>query len=650
MAGARHGNLRLRAFRRGLVRGIAGSVQPLLRHVEAVQTFLLARQLVVRHGDGGAGVRIALRRHETVRRAIADAEREGGFVLVLDLLHLVAVALPDGLILLVEARHSVLRESAEHDLACVQAADAHDPRDSLEAVIRDPRAVLLLFAGQAEGQRILHVFRLRAFTPALLGFDGQLRDLVVPQRRRAACVLRVRLRIGRIPVREVLARVLRETAVCHLAVEAARHVQFPEAVGVGAGVLDNAVFHGDRVGFQPLELGAPFVRFCQRDRVAAFRAALRPRAVDVIPARLVERDLYAAEFLGNRVLCAIRRVPFLGQVDADFAVLVLRAVDVGQRRRDRAGGFAGVRVDGVGDAGCGVARHFALDDVVNVVELVAVRVRAGGFQLRPLGVPVVRCRQRSLATAVIIVRMLADERPLLRAEHTRIRCRLLSQHLIVLFLRQHIAAKHHEDAGRARILMAVVANPVLLHLHVVAVLAVLHLNVDVRRAVDGVRTIHHALDAGSSHERLQRSLRDCAEVAIVVAFRVSRRMFFGIVRSRNDVEDDQRAILQHEVVRLDCLRFRQHVRDVRVEGTLVQLLRIVLVSNHTVLIRVDLTIFAANRLELFGFRVPCVERELRSRQQQRGVRTVHLADDQIVVDVAAALTEVVVIAVVQFGT
>ena len=109
MAGARHGNPRLCAFRRGLVRGIAGSVQPLLRHVEAVQTFLLARQLVVRHGDGGAGVRIALRRHETVRRAIADAEREGGFVLVLDLLHLVAVALPDGLILFVEARHSRTR-------------------------------------------------------------------------------------------------------------------------------------------------------------------------------------------------------------------------------------------------------------------------------------------------------------------------------------------------------------------------------------------------------------------------------------------------------------------------------------------------------------------------------------------------------------
>ena len=412
MAGARHGNLRLRAFRRGLVRRIAGSIQPLLRHVEAVQTFLLARQLVVRHGDGGAGVRIALRRHETVRRAIADAEREGGFVLVLDLLHLVAVALPDGLILLVEARHSVLRESAEHDLACVQAADAHDPRDRLEAVVRDPRTVLLLFAGQAEGQRILHVFRLRAFTPALLGFDGQLRDLVVPQRRRAACVLRVRLRIGGIPVREVLARVLRETAVCQLAVEAARHVQFPEAVGVGVGVLDNAVFHGDRVGCQPLELGAPFVRFCQRDRVAAFRAALRPRAVDVIPARLVERDLHAAKFLGNRVLCAIRRVPFLGQVDADFAVLVLRAVDVGQRRRDRAGGFAGVRVDDVGDAGCGVARHFALDDVVNVVELVAVRVRAGGFQLRPLGVPAVRCRQRSLATAVSVVRVLANFCPL----------------------------------------------------------------------------------------------------------------------------------------------------------------------------------------------------------------------------------------------
>ena len=320
--------------------------------------------------------------------------------------------MPDGLILLVEARHSVLRESAEHDLACVQAADAHDPRDRLEAVVRDPRAVLLLFAGQAEGQRILHVFRLCAFTPALLGFDGQLRDLVVPQRRRAACVLRVRLRIGGIPVREVLARVLRETAVCQLAVEAARHVQFPEAVGVGVGVLDNAVFHGDRVGCQPLELGAPFVRFCQRDRVAAFRAALRPRAVDVIPARLVERDLYAAEFLGNRVLCAIRRVPFLGQVDADFAVLVLRAVDVGQRRRDRAGGFAGVRVDGVGDAGCGVARHFALDDVVNVVELVAVRVRAGGFQLRPLGVPAVRCRQRSLATAVSVVRVLANFCPL----------------------------------------------------------------------------------------------------------------------------------------------------------------------------------------------------------------------------------------------
>ena len=127
-------------------------------------------------------------------------------------------------------------------------------------------------------------------------------------------------------------------------------------------------------------------------------------------------------------------------------------------------------------------------------------------------------------------------------------------------------------------------------------------------------------------------------------------MFFGIVRSRNDVEDDQRAILQHEVVRLDCLRFRQHVRDVRVERTLVQLLRIVLVSNHTALIRVDLTIFAANRLELVGFRVPCVEGELRPRQQQRGVRAVHLADDQIVVDVAAALTEVVVIAVVQFGT
>ena len=332
--------------------------------------------------------------------------------MVLDLLHLVAVALPDGLILLVEARHSVLRESAEHDLACVQAADAHDPRDRLEAVVRDPRAVLLLFAGQAEGQRILHVFRLRAFTPALLGLDGQLRDLVVPQRRRAACVLRVRLRMGGIPVREVLARLLRETAVCQLAVEAARHVQFPEAVGVGVGVLDNAVFHGDRVGFQPLELGAPFVRFCQRDRVAAFRAAHRPRVVDVIPARLVERDLYAAEFLGNRVLCAIRRVPFLGQVDADFAVLVLRAVDVGQRRRDRAGGFAGVRVDGVGDAGCGVARHFALDDVVNVVELVAVRVRAGGFQLRPLGVPAVRRRQRSLATAVGVVRVLADFRPL----------------------------------------------------------------------------------------------------------------------------------------------------------------------------------------------------------------------------------------------
>ena len=98
------------------------------------------------------------------------------------------------------------------------------------------------------------------------------------------------------------------------------------------------------------------------------------------------------------------------------------------------------------------------------------------------------------------------------------------------------------------------------------------------------------------------------------------------------------------------MRFRQHVRDVRVERTLVQLLRIVLVSNHTALIRVDLTIFAANRLELVGFRVPCVEGELRSRQQQRGVRAVHLADDQIVVDVAAALTEVVVIAVVQFGT
>ena len=116
------------------------------------------------------------------------------------------------------------------------------------------------------------------------------------------------------------------------------------------------------------------------------------------------------------------------------------------------------------------------------------------------------------------------------------------------------------------------------------------------------------------------------------------------------MEDDQRAILQHEVVRFNCIRFRQHVRDVRVERTLVQLLRIVLVSNHTVLIRVDLTICAANRLELIGFRVPCVEGELRSRQQQRGVRAVHLADDQIVVDVAAALTEVVVIAVVQFGT
>ena len=54
--------------------------------------------------------------------------------------------------------------------------------------------------------------------------------------------------------------------------------------------------------------------------------------------------------------------------------------------------------------------------------------------------------------------------------------------------------------------MGVVASPVLLHLHVVAVLAVLHLNVDARRAVDGVRSIHHAFDAGSSHELLQPTL------------------------------------------------------------------------------------------------------------------------------------------------
>ena len=225
----------------------------------------------------------------------------------------------------------------------------------------------------------------------------------------------------------------------------------------------------------------------------------------------------------------------------------------------------------------------------------------------------------------------------------------MNQHRIVLFLRQRIAAKHHEDAGRARILMAVIANPVLLHLHVVAVLAVLHLNVDVRRAVDGVRAIHHALDVGISHELLQRILRNLTEIAAIEAVRVASRMLCGIVRSRNDVEDDQRAILQHKVVRLDCLRFRQHVRNVRIERTLIQVLRTVTVRNRTVLIRVDLTIFAANRLELFGCRVPCVERELRSRQQQRGVRAVHLADDQIVVDVAAALTEVVVIAVVQSG-
>ena len=237
-----------------------------------------------------------------------------------------------------------------------------------------------------------------------------------------------------------------------------------------------------------------------------------------------------------------------------------------------------------------------------------------------------------------------------RQDELRILRCIRVQHVDILLLRQRIAAKHHEDAGRARILMGVVASPVLLHLHVVAVLAVLHLNVDARRAVDGVRAIHHAFDAGSSHELLQPTLRNRAEVAIVETVRVSLRMCFGIVRSRNDVEDDQRAILQHEVVRLDCLRFHQHVRDVRVEGTLVQLRRIVLVSNHTALIRVDLTIFAANRLELVGCRVPCVEGELRSRQQQRGVRAVHLADDQIVVDVAAALTEVVVIAVVQFGT
>ena len=84
-----------------------------------------------------------------------------------------------------------------------------------------------------------------------------------------------------------------------------------------------------------------------------------------------------------------------------------------------------------------------------------------------------------------------------------------------------------------------------------AVLAVLHLNVDARRAVDGVRAIHHAFDAGSSHELLQPTLRNRTEVAIVETVRVSLRMCFGIVRSRNDMEDDQRAILQHEVVRLD---------------------------------------------------------------------------------------------------
>ena len=626
-------------------------VVPLFRDVEAVQSADFAR--FVRNRNRLMRPR-RLSVHITVRRIIADAERNSAAA-KLCFFHFIAVVRLHGPAAFVEPSHRVLRIFAQPNALVRKVGNRQRLGDGGESAVQRPCAILQDFARQAEGQRVrvgnVDVIR---HVPVLHHVDAQVLHFHVFQRQRTAnrrVHLIFCLRVADVVVVKVLPRVLRHTADLHQAVKAAGRVQLHQTVCVGVRAHHRAVQLLHRVRFQCVGLEAPLVRFRQRRGVNALRVCLRPRIrLGVVgPARLVQRHLHAREALGNRVLRAVRRVPFLRYVEVDFAVEVFGAVGVQQFRRHRAGRLGGSRVDGVSDAGRGVVRHLALDDVVDVVELVAVRVRAGGFQLRPLGVPAVRRRQCSLAAAVGVVRVLTDERPLLRAEHFVSRCRLFSQHRIVLFLRQRIAAKHHEDADRARILIGFVANPVLLHLHVVAILAVLHLNVDVRRAVDGVRTIHHALDAGSSHERLQLILRNRTEIAVIIAVRVASRMVSGIVRSRNDVEDDQRAILQHKVVRLDGLRFRQHVRNVRLERTLIQVLRTVTVRNRTVLIRVDLTIFAANRLELFGIRVPCVEREFRSRQQQRGIRAVHLADDEVVVDVAAALTEVVVVAVVQVG-